>query len=171
MVAALACGCAATVTLGVWQWDHVALLLAAMRLPPEASLSMPVAGLPPSQVHDSWHAPRPGGRVHEGVDLFAPRGTKVLSATRGYVWRVGVDSLGGNVVWVLGEGRTLTYYAHLHQQAEGLYEGMPVARGAVLGLVGNTGNAIDTPPHLHFGVYRLGWTGLTALNPAPRLAR
>src|SRR5690606_17554280 len=42
-----------------------------------------------------------------------------------------------------------------------------VEAGEVLGYVGNSGNAITTPPHLHFGVYR---RGRGAMDPLPRLA-
>lgn len=133
------------------------------------ALTMPVEGLPPAQVHSQWHAPRSGGRRHEGVDLFAEKGTPVVSATRGVVWRKGWDSLGGRVVTVLGEGHTLYYYAHLDGWAAGLDVGDEVSAGAALGTVGNTGNARTTPPHLHFGMYRLGLFGVTAVDPAVAL--
>jgi murein DD-endopeptidase MepM/ murein hydrolase activator NlpD len=89
----------------------------------------------------------------------------------GEVWRVGNDSLGGRVVTVLGEGRSLYYYAHLDDWADGLMKGQRVERGMVLGTVGNTGNARTTPPHLHFGVYRLGLFRNRAVDPAPLLAK
>jgi murein DD-endopeptidase MepM/ murein hydrolase activator NlpD len=130
---------------------------------------MPVEGLPVAQVRSSWHAPRPNRRQHQGIDLFAKRGTPVVSATRGEIWRVGTDSLGGRVVTVLGEGPALYYYAHLDDWAPGLRVGQRVERGTPLGIVGNTGNARTTPTHLHFGVYRVGLISSTAVDPAPLL--
>jgi murein DD-endopeptidase MepM/ murein hydrolase activator NlpD len=77
--------------------------LAAMPAP--ASLAMPVEGVLPASLRDSWHAPRDGGaRRHEGLDIFAPRGRPVRSATEGIVMRVGSNPLGGQVVWVMGPG-------------------------------------------------------------------
>lgn len=133
------------------------------------ALVMPVDGLAPTEVHSQWHAPRSGGRQHQGVDLFAARGTAVVSATRGVVWRKGWDSLGGRVVTVLGEGHTLYYYAHLDDWTPGLEVGDEVRAGAALGTVGNSGNARTTPPHLHFGMYRVGWLSVAAVDPAPAL--
>jgi peptidoglycan LD-endopeptidase LytH len=160
----------ALLTLLAWQWDRVGLLLDAARFSAEATeLRVPVKGLLVTQLRSTWHAPRSGRRRHEGADFFAPRGTPVVSASEGRVWRVGTDSLGGNVVWVLGEGRSLYYYAHLERQAEGLSTGTPVRRGTTLGLVGNSGNAASTPPHLHFGIYRIHLGGITAIDPVPEL--
>ncbi|PZR18379.1 MAG: peptidase M23 [Archangium gephyra] len=136
---------------------------------PVKKLSMPVVGMTARQARDTWHTSRPGRRQHEGIDLFATRGTPVVSATGGEVWRVGTDSLGGRVVSVLGDGPALYYYAHLDDWAPGLKVGQRVQPGTVLGVVGNTGNARTTPPHLHFGVYRVGWLKSSAVNPAPLL--
>ncbi len=97
--------------------------------------------------------------------MFARRGTPVRSATRGIVWRIGDNTLGGHCVWVLGSGGRSYYYAHLDHWAEGIYTGEDVEPGTLLGYVGNTGNARTTPPHLHFGVY--GPTG--AIDPFPLL--
>lgn len=164
--------CAVLSPLWTWPLRHVELLDNAWtyRRAPKV-MAVPVEGLAVSQLVSTWHAPRSGGRKHEGADLFAKRGTPVVSAVTGDVWRIGNDRLGGQVVWVLGEGHTLYYYAHLDHFAEGLVEGQHVTRGQTLGFVGNTGNARTTPPHLHFGMYRIGWTGLRAEDPVPRLKR
>ena len=69
-------------------------------------------------VRDTFGAPRPGDRTHQGVDIFAPRGTPVVSTTRGLVARIGENSLGGTVVWVLGPGGDRHYYAHLNSVAD-----------------------------------------------------
>lgn len=132
---------------------------------PEGRIAMPLEDVSRRQVADTWHAPRGVGRRHEGQDIFAPRGTPVLSATRGYVYRIGENSLGGQTVSVIGAGGRVYYYAHLDRYAPGLEVGDRVNTRTVLGFVGTTGNARGTPPHLHFGVYTL--TG--AINPLPLL--
>jgi murein DD-endopeptidase MepM/ murein hydrolase activator NlpD len=155
-----------------WPLRHARLVLSALQYRREPGvMAVPVEGVASRQLASSWHAPRPGGRRHEGADVFAKRGTPVVSAVDGHVWRVGEDRLGGNVVWVLGEGHTLYYYAHLDRFAHGLEVGQRVRRGSPLGLVGNTGNARTTPPHLHFGMYRIGWQGVRPVDPVPRLRR
>jgi murein DD-endopeptidase MepM/ murein hydrolase activator NlpD len=132
---------------------------------PDTQLAMPVEGASVRKVANTWHAPRDGMRVHEGQDIFAPRGTPVYSATAGIVTRLGTGGLGGISVYVLGPGARTYYYAHLGNWATGLEIGDPVDRHTLLGHVDNTGNARGTPPHLHFGVYsRQG-----AIDPLPLL--
>lgn len=116
-------------------------------------LSFPVAGRGYSSLISFWGAPRDGGRrLHEGVDIAAPRGTPVLAAADGIVTQVTTNRLGGLVVYQQDTEHAMTlYYAHLHKQLA--RPGQRVKRGDTLGLVGNTGNAITTGPHLHFGVY------------------
>ncbi|MEP7208205.1 MAG: M23 family metallopeptidase [Casimicrobiaceae bacterium] len=133
--------------------------------PAPTALPVPVAGLEARQARDSWGAPRSGGRRHEGIDLFAPRGRAVIATTHGIVWRTGRDPLGGNVVFVLGPGRQLHYYAHLDRAAT-LARGARVEQRSVLGYVGDSGNAKGGPPHLHYGIYAMGGG---ALNPYPLL--
>ena len=154
-----------------WAWPHIpdvvktpfyAARLSMMEAP--VALAMPVQGVNPARVTDTWGGARSGGRRHEGVDIFAPRGTPVLSATEGIVTRVGTNNLGGQVVWVLGPAGQRHYYAHLDSYAD-IGAGDRVQVGTVLGAVGNTGNARGTPPHLHYGVY--GREG--AFNPYPLL--
>jgi peptidoglycan LD-endopeptidase LytH len=131
---------------------------------PAPALPVPVATAGPVRYSDTWGAARPNGRRHEGIDIFAPRGTPVISTTRGVVTRVGTNRLGGQIVGVLGPGLEWHYYAHLDGFA-GFREGDLVRPGDVLGYVGTTGNARGTPPHLHYGIYRNG-----AANPYPRLS-
>ena len=71
--------------------------LQKMDLP--APLAMPVENVKARQINDTWGAARSEGRQHEGIDIFAKRGTPVLSATQGIVSRVGTNNLGGKVVW------------------------------------------------------------------------
>lgn len=126
------------------------------------ALRFPVANGRPRDLQSIFGDPRDAGRrQHEGVDIFASRGTPVVSATDGVVMRVGETGLGGRVVWVWDANRGLRfYYAHLDEQH--VTTGQRVRAGDVLGTVGNTGNARTTPPHLHFGIYERG-TG--AIDP------
>lgn len=135
-------------------------------LPAPTRLDVPVQGVRATALRDSWHAGRQGGRKHEGVDIFSPRGTPVRAATEGIISRVGSNKLGGKVVWVLGPAGQRHYYAHLDGYAH-IRSGQRIEAGTLLGFVGNTGNARTTPPHLHYGVY--GTAG--ALNPFPLLVR
>jgi murein DD-endopeptidase MepM/ murein hydrolase activator NlpD len=120
------------------------------------ALRFPVAEARPRDLQSVFGDPRDAGRrQHEGVDIFAKRGTPVLSATDGVVTRVAEGGLGGRVVWVWNPARGLRlYYAHLDEQH--VSTGARVRSGDVLGTVGNTGNARTTPPHLHFGIYERG---------------
>jgi murein DD-endopeptidase MepM/ murein hydrolase activator NlpD len=146
-------------------------LAALVRYAPEPrELAVPVAGVTREDVHTSWGAPRSGHRKHEGVDIFARRGTPVVAAAPGEVVRIGQNRLGGNVVWVAGGGARLYYYAHLDRFRSDLRVGQQVHAGETLGHVGTTGNARGTPPHLHFGVYPAS-TGFRAVDPVPLLRR
>jgi len=118
-----------------------------------SQLRMPVVGVRSRDLDDSWHAPRDGGsRVHKGIDIFAPKGTEVIAVADGIVSYIGDQKLGGHCIWLTTENGSSFYYAHLDRWAPGLYEGMEVQAGDLLGYVGNTGNAKYTPSHLHFGV-------------------
>ena len=120
------------------------------------SLAFPVAGKDSRAVLSFWGAERDGGaRNHQGVDIFARRGTPVTAAAPGVITNTGITTLGGKVVWLRDarRGQSL-YYAHLDSQI--VRAGQSVDIGDTLGLVGNTGNARTTSPHLHFGIYRRG---------------
>jgi murein DD-endopeptidase MepM/ murein hydrolase activator NlpD len=116
-------------------------------------LAFPVKGVDGKAIWSGFGAERDGGRrAHRGVDIFAARGTPVLAATDGWVTRVETTRVGGNVIWMQPLfGNMRIYYAHLHEQW--VRPGDFVVAGQPLGAVGNTGNAVTTPPHLHFGVY------------------
>lgn len=130
----------------------------------EPVYTFPVAGKGNSSVHSVWGAVRDGGRrSHEGIDIFAPRGTPVVAVTAGRVSSTGDKGLGGKQVWLRDSKRGNTlYYAHLDSIIAS--PGQRVLPGDTLGLVGNSGNARTTAPHLHFGVYK-GYRG--AQNPLP----
>lgn len=133
-------------------------------------LQVPVEGVRVAHVADTWGAARDGGRSHDGQDLFAPAGTPVRSATDGFLWRIGERPRGGLTITVIGGGGRRYYYAHLSAYGD-VREGQRVTPDTILGYVGNTGNAVTTPPHLHFGVYEsrdedCGWD---AIDPLPLL--
>lgn len=125
-----------------------------LRLRLEPILAFPVEGHGNRAIRSYFGAERDAGaRSHEGIDIFAPRGTPVLAATRGVVRSTRANTLGGNVVWLVDEARGQSlYYAHLDTQS--VRPGDVVIPGDTIGFVGNTGNARTTPPHLHFGIYR-----------------
>jgi len=117
-------------------------------------LMVPVAGVRPEEVPDTFHAARDGGmRRHQALDIPAARGTPVVAADAGTVLSVGASGAGGRTVYVSDpDGRFVYYYAHLDRHRSGLRKGMAIVRGQVLGHVGTTGNATPTAPHLHFQV-------------------
>lgn len=106
---------------------------------------------------DSFLAPRyvanKYDHPHQGADIMAPYGTPIVAVERGMLFKVGVGTLGGNKLWVLGESGTAYYYAHLAGFAEITANGVLVEPGQVIGFVGDTGNARGTPPHLHFEIH------------------
>lgn len=123
----------------------------------------PVSGGNNKSVQSFWADPRDAGsRSHEGVDIFAEKGTPVVAVSDGRISSTGERGLGGKQVWLMdGLFGKRVYYAHLDSIA--VKTGKRVKTGDTLGFVGNTGNAKTTPPHLHFGIYRN--TG--AVNPYP----
>jgi peptidoglycan LD-endopeptidase LytH len=141
--------------------------LYAISVEGDVPLLFPVAGAGPASIGSVFGDPRDGGRRrHEGVDIFAPRGTPVVAVTGGTVTRVSTDPVGGHVVWMADQSSGLLfYYAHLDEHRT--FAGARVQAGDTLGTVGNTGNAVGTPPHLHFGVYA---PPRHALDPGPLLA-
>lgn len=131
-------------------------------------LGFPVAGRGNSAAQSFWGVDRDGGaRAHQGVDIFAPRGTPVLAATDGRIASINPNNLGGNVIWQSDEHRDQRlYYAHLDRHA--VVAGAYAKIGDTIGFVGNTGNARTTSPHLHFGIYRRGFG---AIDPWPYVRR
>ncbi len=142
-----------------------------------SGLAVPVAGIRPEWLTDTFSASRAGGaRVHNAIDIMAPRGTPVVAAADGIVERLHFSQGGGGItIYVRSPDRAWTYYyAHLDAYAPGLREGQQVRRGDPIGLVGSTGNAAAAGPHLHFAINRMGpadrwWQG-TPVNPYPLLA-
>jgi len=138
-------------------------------------LLMPVEGITPEQLHDTFDEQRAGGlRRHEALDIMAPRGTPVRAVDGGNVAKLFKSVAGGLTVYQFDPSETLAYYyAHLDRYAEGLQEGQRIHRGDLIGYVGSTGNASEDAPHLHFAIFRLGperqwWKG-DPINPYPML--
>lgn len=138
------------------------------------SLIVPVKGVDPALVRDSYSASR-GARTHNALDIMAPRGTPVLAADHGLILRLSTNPAGGITIYQIDDAQSLVYYyAHLERYHDGLREGMRVQQGDVIGYVGTTGNAPKNLPHLHFQVMRFRkdryWEG-EPVNPHPYLVR
>lgn len=134
----------------------------------QPTYGFPVHGATNKNIQSFWADPRDGGsRSHEGVDIFAKRGTPVVAITDGRVSSTGDRGLGGKQVWLRDGlfGKTM-YYAHL--DSINTQTGARVKQGDTLGFVGNTGNARTTAPHLHFGIYK---AASGAVNPLPYIKR
>lgn len=142
-------------------------------LPQPGALRIPVDGVEVTQLVDTFSEGR-GDRVHEAIDIVAPRGTPVVAVDDGTVVKLFDSKRGGLTVYQFDPtGKYAYYYAHLQGYAPGLAEGKAVERGDLIGYVGTTGNASPATPHLHFAVFALGpekrwWQG-TAINPYPLL--
>jgi peptidoglycan LD-endopeptidase LytH len=144
-----------------------------------AELMIPLPDVQPSDLRDTFNELRGGGsRKHEALDILAPRGTPVLSASAGRVLKLHNSRDGGLMVYAAdASDRFVLMYAHLDHYADGLQDGHPLRQGQVIGYVGTTGNAPPNTPHLHFAIsdpkngdVKLWWTG-TAIDPRPLLRR
>ena len=142
-----------------------------------AGLAIPVQGIKPGDLVDTFTQARAGGaRTHDAIDIMAPEGTPVLAAADGTVEKLFQSAGGGGItVYVRSpDQRWSYYYAHLQGYAPGLAEGQKVKRGQLLGRVGHTGNANPAGPHLHFAINRMQpgekWYDGTPTNPYPLLA-
>jgi murein DD-endopeptidase MepM/ murein hydrolase activator NlpD len=121
------------------------------------NLIVPVQGLRPEQLHDTFNESRGGGeRRHEALDIMAAKGTPVLAVEDGRVAKLFTSKQGGLTIYQFDPTETYAYYyAHLDHYADGLKEGDVLRRGQVIGYVGVTGNAAPDGPHLHFAIFRL----------------
>jgi len=138
-------------------------------------LTMPVEGTMPWELRDTFGEARTD-YAHEALDIMAPRGTRVLSATSGRLTKLHDSERGGIMVYAAdATDRYVLMYGHLDRYADGLTEGMPLARGQLLGYVGSTGSAAAAGPHLHFAILRgqpsVAWWKGDPVNPYPLLHR
>ena len=136
---------------------------------------VPVAGIRVTDLHDNYLQARGGGtRVHDALDIMAPRGTPVLAAVDGTVRKLFTSAGGGLTIYQFDQREErVYYYAHLDRYASTVSEGLFVPQGTVIAYVGSTGNAVANAPHLHFAIETLPptkewWKG-TPMNPYPVL--
>jgi len=140
------------------------------------NLIIPVMGVRPDQLQDTFTAARSEGRVHDAIDIPAPAGTPVVAAVDGEIIKLFQSERGGTTVYQLSTDKKLIfYYAHLQRYAEGLLAGKFVRQGDIIGYVGDTGNAGPGNYHLHFSISIIAdpkryWEG-SNINPYPLLHR
>jgi murein DD-endopeptidase MepM/ murein hydrolase activator NlpD len=140
------------------------------------SLIIPVAGIRPDQLQDTFTAARTEGRTHDAIDIIAPKGTPVLAAADGPIIKLFLSKPGGITIYQLGtDNRTIYYYAHLDHYADGLTEGHFARQGETIAYVGDTGNASPGNYHLHFSISLVQdpkryWQGVN-INPYPLLKK
>jgi peptidoglycan LD-endopeptidase LytH len=140
----------------------------------EQPLIIPVAGIRPDQLVDTFTASRSEGRTHDAIDIMAPADTPVLAAADGQITKLWQSERGGTTIYQLSaDQKMIFYYAHLARYADGLTEGKQVRQGDVIAYVGDTGNAGPGNYHLHFSIALVSdpkryWEG-TNINPYPLL--
>ena len=168
-------GVATSVSIGKFQSAQGLNVTTALDAPTAAALglipSLAELGLPTLQAFpvqgrcgftDSWHAPRPGGRLHEGVDIIGARGLAIYAVADGVITRMLTGgTLSGNSIRLTIADGTYFFYAHLDGFAAGLAAGQTVRAGQIIGYLGSTGS---TSNHLHFEVHPKGGA---AVNPYP----
>jgi peptidoglycan LD-endopeptidase LytH len=139
-------------------------------------LIIPVSGVKPDQLLDTFTDSRSEGRVHDAIDIPAPAGTPVLAATDGEIIKLFQSERGGTTIYQLSPDKKLVfYYAHLQRYADGMEVGRIARQGEVIAFVGDTGNAGAGNYHLHFSVSIVAdpkryWEGQN-INPYPLLRR
>ncbi len=135
---------------------------------------VPVAGVRPDHLQDTFADSRSAGRVHDAIDIPAPAGTPVLAAADGEILKLFQSERGGTTIYQLSADKKLVfYYAHLQGYADRLFEGKSVRQGEVIGYVGDSGNAGPGNYHLHFSIAVVAdpkryWEGVN-INPFPLL--
>lgn len=140
----------------------------------QLNLIVPVAGVKPNQLQDTFTDARAEGRAHDAIDIPAPLGTPVLAAADGEIIKLFQSERGGTTIYQLSQDRKLIfYYAHLLSYAPGLTEGKIVRQGEVIAFVGDSGNAVPGNYHLHFSIAVVAdpkryWEG-SNINPYPLL--
>ncbi len=138
--------------------------------------TLPIAGLRPEELRDTFLDVRREGKRHEALNIAAPRGTPVVAAVPGTIRKLFESEPGGLTIYEFGEREEyVLFYAHLDRYAEGLKEGQTVRAGELIGYVGSTGNAPDELPHLHFAIFRLtpekAWWKGSPVDPYPLVQR
>ncbi|HEY0242352.1 MAG TPA: M23 family metallopeptidase [Gemmatimonadaceae bacterium] len=138
------------------------------------NMIIPVAGVAPKDLIDSFDDKRGTDRTHNALDIMARRNTPVVAALPGTILKLHNSTAGGLTVYQSDSTfRFVMMYGHLESYRPGIVEGQSVKRGEIIGFVGSTGNANVLAPHLHFQVTRNDnmkewWKG-TPINPFPVL--
>jgi murein DD-endopeptidase MepM/ murein hydrolase activator NlpD len=141
-----------------------------------AGLIIPVAGVRPDQLRDTFSESRAEGRIHDAIDIPAPHGTPVIAAADGPIVKLFQSERGGTTIYQLSvDGKFVYYYAHLDRYADGLVEGRFIKQGETIAYVGDTGNAGAGNYHLHFSIAEISnpkdfWHGVN-INPYPLLRK
>ena len=142
----------------------------------QVNLVIPVLGVKPEQLLDTFADARSEGRSHDAIDIAAPAGTPVVAASEGEIVKLFQSDKGGTTIYQLSPDKKLVfYYAHLQRYADGIHEGKYLRQGEVIAYVGDTGNAGAGNYHLHFSIATITdpkrhWDG-TNINPYPLLKR
>ncbi len=145
------------------------------------SLQIPVQGAATSDWNENtfWYAPWGKSGVHKGIDIFSEKGRASTAPTHGVVLYAGTFARGGKVVILLGPKWRLHYLAHLDSFKVRAFTA--VRSGEIIGSVGDSGNAKNKPPHLHYSIVTLipylwrfdsstqGWKKIFYLDPNTRL--
>lgn len=119
-------------------------------------LMVPVDGVLPESLRDTFNDARGGGGLHRAIDIPAPRETPVVAAISGHVLGLRQNAAGGITAYLVDDDRRYVYYyAHLARYSDQITEGLEVSQGFVIGFVGTSGNAPPDTPHLHFQAMRL----------------
>ncbi len=166
-------GVATTVAIGNFQAARglnqtkvldVNTAVALALIPSLESLGLPTLQVFPMQGRcgftDTWHQPRSGGRLHEGVDIMGAKGLAIYATNDGVISKVSTGGhLGGNAIYLKIPNGTYFYYAHLDSFAPGMAAGVPVKAGQIIGYNGSTGT---TTPHLHFEIHPFGGAAINS---------
>jgi murein DD-endopeptidase MepM/ murein hydrolase activator NlpD len=151
--------------------------IAEVPMAPPVGVGIPVAGVTPDRLNDTWGQARAdGAREHHAIDIMAPRGTPVVAAAAGRIEKLFESKAGGHTIYIRRvDPAWIDYYAHLDTYAADLREGSAIKAGQQIGTVGSTGDADPGAPHLHYEIKQMmpgekWWQG-TNINPYPILHR
>jgi peptidoglycan LD-endopeptidase LytH len=157
----------------------IVILALGLLLPERGAVPVEDATAKDWNAHSFWFDPWGKSGVHKGIDIFAPRGTRVISSNVGLVIFTGNIDMGGNVVVILGPKWRVYYYAHLQHINAKTWD--IAGKGDIIGSVGDSGNAKGKSPHLHYSVFSIipypwrfstetqGWKKMFFMNPAENI--
>lgn len=139
-----------------------------------SKLMIPVVGIKPENLRDTFNDARSDNRVHDAIDIMAEKNAVVVAAADGEIARFFDSERGGITIYQYSADKKLIYYyAHLDRRAENIKEGDFVKQGTTIGYVGDTGNSGAGNYHLHFAIWTIDdpkrfYDG-TNINPYPLL--